>query len=264
MANLVDYATDRGVALITLSDPPVNAFTHEMIKDLDECITDARFDEDVQVIVIAGRGDHCFSAGANVAMLREVDPSFRCNFFQHASEVLQRVENTPKLVVAALNGHAAGLGFELALAADLRVARKGEGTLSLPEIDNGFLPGAGGVQRLARFLGKGRAMQLLIEGMRFGFEHAQTLGLVSHVWQCETGAEFLDQAVSYGRRFALPNRPTLAIAKLKRAIQAAFDMPLEHALALEREMQCQLVGSNDFGEALQAWLDKRTTTFQGR
>lgn len=264
MANLVDYTTDRGVALLTLSDPPVNAFTHEMIKDLDECITDARFDEDVQVIVIAGRGDHCFSAGANIAMLREVDASFRCNFFQHASEVLQRLEDTPKLVVAALNGHASGLGFELALASDLRVARKGEGTLSLPQIDYGILPGAGGVQRLARFVGKGRAMQLLLEGMRMSFEDGQDLGLVSHLWQCETGAGFLEQAVSHARRFALPDRPPLAIAKLKRSIHAAFDMPLEHAIALEREMQGQLVATNDFSEALQAWLDKRPTKFQGR
>jgi len=264
MANLVEYTTDRGVALITLSDPPVNAFTHEMIKDLDESITDARFDEDVQVIVIAGRGDHCFSAGANIAMLREVDAAFRCNFFQHASEVFLRLETTQKLVIAGLNGHASGLGFELALASDLRVARKGEGTLSLPQIDYGILPGAGGVQRLARFVGKGRAMQLLVEGMRVGFEHAQTLGLVNHLWECESAADFLEQAVTYARRFALPNRPSLAIAKLKRAIQASFDMPLEHALALEREMQCQLVASNDFSEALQAWLDKRSTTFQGR
>ncbi len=264
MANLVDYATDRGVALITLNDPPVNAFTHEMVKELDECITDARFDEDVQVLLITGRGDHCFSAGTNIAMLREVDRGFRSNFYRHASEVLLRLENTPKLVIAALNGHASGLGFELALATDVRVARKGEGTLSLPQIDYGILPGAGGVQRLVRCVGRGRATQLLLEGMRVGFEHAQNLGLVSYVWECESGADFLDKAVAHARRFLLPERPSHAFGKLKRAIRAAYELPLDQALALEAEMQEQLLATEDFANALQAWLDKREVTFQGR
>jgi enoyl-CoA hydratase len=264
MTDLVDYTTDRGVAVLVLNDPPVNTFTHEMIKDLDECITDARFDEDVHVVVIVGHGEHCFSAGANIAMLREVDPDFRYNFFQHASETFLRLEHTPKLVIAALNGHAVGAGFELALACDLRIAWRGEGTLALPQIDYGMLPGAGGIQRLARTVGKGRAMQMLLEGGRLSFEQAQASGLVNHVWDAPSGVEFLDKVVAYGRRFTLPNKPVLAVGRLKRALQAASEMPLEQALAFDRELQAQLVRTDDLAEGLQAWLDKRAPTFQGK
>src|SRR4051794_33169779 len=106
MTTLVDYRTDAGLATITLTDPPMNAYTHEMMKDLDEVILDARFDNDVHVIIITGYGDRFFSGGANIKMLTEVDATFKYYFGLHASETLNRLEQTPKLVIAALNGHA--------------------------------------------------------------------------------------------------------------------------------------------------------------
>src|SRR6478752_8107638 len=101
---LVDYATSEGVALLTLNDPPVNGYTHEMMKDLDAAILEARFDGDVHVIVITGHGEKFFSAGANINMLKEADEAFKYYFCLHANETLSRLEQTPKLVIAAMNG----------------------------------------------------------------------------------------------------------------------------------------------------------------
>lgn len=264
MGNLINYKTDRGIALLVLNDPPVNSYTHEMIKDLDEAITDARFDEDVHVLVVAGHGEHSFCAGANISMLREVDPDFRISFFQHAAEVFARIEHSPKLVIAALNGHAVGGGLSLALACDLRIARHGEGTISLPELHLGIIPETGGMHRLVRVLGKGRAMQMILEGTPISFETALTLGLVNYVWDAESSVDFLNRVIEYARQFTPPNKASLAVGRLKRAIHIASEMSQEHADAFEREMQSLLVRSEDANEGLQAWIDKRVPSFHGK
>jgi enoyl-CoA hydratase/carnithine racemase len=150
---LVDYQTDAGVAVLTLNDPPVNGYTHEMMKDLDAAILEARFDPDVAVLVLTGHGERFFCAGANIQMLNEADPTFKYYFCLHANETLLRLEHTPKLVLAALNGHTVGGGLEIALACDLRIARRGAGKVGLPEVTLGVLPGTGGTQRLARTAG---------------------------------------------------------------------------------------------------------------
>jgi enoyl-CoA hydratase/carnithine racemase len=111
MGTLVNYATDKGVALLQLNDPPVNAYTHEMFKELDSCILEARFDNDVHVIVITGHGEKYFCAGANINMLRESDTTFKYYFCLHANETLSRLEATPKLCIAAINGHAVGAAW---------------------------------------------------------------------------------------------------------------------------------------------------------
>ena len=126
MGTLVNYSTDKGVAVLTLNDPPVNAYPYEMFRELDHCILDARFDNDVHVLVITGHGDKYFSAGANINMLHESDPTFKYYVCRHANETVTRLEQTPKLVIAAINGHAVGGGLEIALACDLRIARQGD------------------------------------------------------------------------------------------------------------------------------------------
>src|SRR6266704_2429270 len=131
---LVKFETRGGVALLTLDDPPANTYTHEMMRDLDDAILQARFDENVHVIVLRGAGEKFFCAGANINMLKAVNPVFKYYFCLHANETLNRFEQTPKLVIAALNGHTVGGGLEIAMAADLRIARKGAGKAGLPEV----------------------------------------------------------------------------------------------------------------------------------
>src|SRR5262245_42302245 len=155
---LVDYRVKNGVAWIELVDPPANTYTYEMMRDLDDAILQARFDENVHVIVLRGAGEKFFCAGANINMLKTVNPTFKYYFCLHANETLNRLEQTPKLVIAALNGHTVGGGLEIAMAADIRIARKGAGKVGLPEVSLGVLPGTGGTQRLARLINKSTAI----------------------------------------------------------------------------------------------------------
>src|SRR5437764_12377512 len=184
--NLIDYRVEKGVAILELNDPPANTYTYEMNKELDTCILNARMDDDVYVIVLRGSGDKFFSAGANIKMLSEVTPQFKYYFCLHANETLNRLEQTPKLVIAALNGHTVGGGLEVAMAADLRIARKDGGKIGLPEVALGVLPGTGGTQRLARLVGKARAIELLIGGRLMSFDQALALGLITELWDDKT------------------------------------------------------------------------------
>ena len=122
--DLVRYRAAEGVALLTLNAPPANTYSYEMMQELDRSILRARMDEAVHVIVITGQGEKFFCAGANIQMLAEVTPEFKYYFCLHANETLVRLEQTPKLVIAALNGHTVGGGLEVAMAADLRIARR--------------------------------------------------------------------------------------------------------------------------------------------
>ena len=185
---LVDYWTDGGVAVIQLNDPPANTYTYEMNRELDEAILKARFDDSVYVIVLRGAGNKFFSAGANIGMLNRVTPKFKYYFCLHANEMLSRLEQTPKLVIAALNGHTVGGGLEIAMAADIRIARKEAGKIGLPEVNLGVLPGTGGTQRLSRLIGKVKALEMMVTGNQMSFDSAKEIELINDVWDAAPDA----------------------------------------------------------------------------
>ena len=261
---LVRYEAAGGVALLTLDDPPANTYTYEMMQQLDGAVLRARMDEGVHVVVIAGGGEKFFSAGANIKMLTEVTPTFKYFFCLHANETLSRLEQTPKLVIAAVGGHCVGGGLEIALAADIRIARKGAGKMGLPEVTLGVLPGTGGTQRLARTVGKSRAIELMATGELFDFERALELGLVNRLFEADNAASFLEQVLTYARQFAAPDAAALAIGRIKRSVQTGAEIPFESALALERELQQQLFQSEDAREGLSAYVEKRKPNFKGK
>jgi enoyl-CoA hydratase len=263
MGTLVNYATEKGVALLTLNDPPVNAYTHEMFRELDSCILEARFDNDVHVIVLTGHGDKYFCAGANINMLRESDATFKYYFCLHANETLSRLEQTPKLTIAAINGHAVGGGLEVALACDLRVAREGSYKIGLPEVGLGVLPGTGGTQRLARLVGASRAIELMVEGTTLPVSQAHAIGIVNKVWDANDHESFMRRVGAYAHEFTPPNRAASAVGKIKRAVVSGIDMSLEQGLALERELQAELFASHDAKEGLVAFTQKRKAAFRG-
>src|SRR5712691_5943819 len=261
---LIEYTSEKGVAILTLNDPPANTYSYEMMQQLDAGILKARMDERVQVIVITGSGEKFFCAGANIQMLGDVTPEFKYYFCLHANETLSRFEQTPKLVIAAINGHCVGGGLEVALAADLRVARRGAGKMGLPEISLGVLPGTGGTQRLARIVGKSRAIELMATGDLFDFERGQELGLVNQILDSETVEEFRKQVMDYARQFTTPNKAARAVGRIKRAVQTGAEIPFDSALALERELQQQLFQSEDAKEGLDAYVNKRKAEFRGK
>ncbi|MCC6672234.1 MAG: enoyl-CoA hydratase/isomerase family protein [Planctomycetes bacterium] len=257
--SLVQYRKAGHVAVLTLDDPPANTYSHEMMLDLDACILKARFDQDVHVLVLTGQGDRFFCAGANIGMLEKADPTWKYYFCLHANETLSRLEQTPKLVLAALNGHAVGGGLEVAMACDLRLARKGGGKIGLPEVALGVLPGTGGTQRLARIVGKAKAIELMCEGRNFTPEEAEALGLVNRVIE----GDFMAAVLEYAQGFCPPARAAMAVGHIKRAVQSGAELPLEYGLALERELQSKLFSSPDSHEGLQAYVGKRPGRFTG-
>ena len=261
---LVQYATENGVAVLTLNDPPANTYSYEMMQELDRAILRARMDEAAHVIVITGQGEKFFSAGANIKMLSEMSPTFKYYFCLHANETLSRLEQTPKLVIAAINGHCVGGGLEVAMAADLRVARRGAGKMGLPEVSLGVLPGTGGTQRLVRIVGKSRAIELMSTGELFSFERGLELGLLNQIYEAATGADFMAQVLEYAARFTPPGKAAHAVGRIKRSVQTGAEIPFESALALERELQQQLFQSADAREGLDAYVEKRPPQFKGK
>ncbi len=260
---LVRYDVKDKVALFTLEDPPANTYTHEMMRQLDGRILEARFDKNVEVIVITGAGEKFFCAGANIGMLADADPDWKYCFCLHANETLNRLEQTPKLVIAALNGHTVGGGLEIAMAADIRIARKDAGKVGLPEVGLGVLPGTGGTQRLVRLVGKPHAIQLMAEGSTFGFDEALKYGLVNDIYEQEDRDSFVAAVLEYAGKFTTPNKATKAVGLIKRAVQTGAELPFELALALERELQAQLFASSDAKEGLNAYIEKRPAEFTG-
>jgi enoyl-CoA hydratase len=262
---LVQYERgDDGVALITLCAPPANTYSYEMMRQLDAAILDARMDDGVHVLVLCGQGEKFFCAGADIRMLSSMAPRSKYYFCLHANETLNRLEQTPKLVIAALNGHCVGGGLEVALAADLRIARKGAGKVGLPEVNLGVLPGTGGTQRLTRILGRARALELMASGGLFDFEEGRELGVVSELVDAPNAADFMGRVRERARSFAPPGRASKAVGLIKRAVLSGSEVAFGEGLALERELQQQLFESEDAREGLAANIEKRAPQFKGR
>jgi enoyl-CoA hydratase len=260
MGDKVSYSADGGIATLTLRDPPANTYSYEMMQELDAAILRARMDDAVHVLVLRGDGEKFFCAGADIKMLQSATPSFKYNFCLHANETLNRLEQTPKLVIAGINGHCVGGGFEVAMACDLRLAKKGV-MIGLPEINLGVLPGTGGTQRLLRLVGKARALELLVQGANLTAEVAHGERMVSDVVE---PAAFESELRNYAERFVPPHKAAKAAGAIKRAVVSGAEMSFGDGLALERELQQQLFISDDAKEGIGAYVAKRKPEFKGR
>jgi enoyl-CoA hydratase len=258
---LVNYTTTDGIAIIELTNPPANTYSYEMMRQLDEAILQARFDENVHVLLIRGLGEKFFCAGAEISMLNAVTQAFKYYFCLHANETLTRLEQTPKLVIAALNGHTVGGGLEIALACDIRIARRNAGKVGLPEVTLGVLPGTGGTQRMARALPKNKAIELMVEGKLMSFEEAQSLGLINYIYESE---HYWEQVMDFARSFCPPNKASRAVGRIKRSVQSGSEVAFSEALALERELQQLCFQSEDAKEGIAAYIEKRQANFKAR
>jgi enoyl-CoA hydratase/carnithine racemase len=258
---LIKYENDGGLGIIQMEDAPANTYTYEMMQQLDTAILRARMDESVHVIVLRGAGEKFFSAGASIPMLTKADPTFKYYFCLHANETLSRLEQTPKLVIAALNGHTVGGGLEIAMACDIRIAKKEGGKIGLPEVNLGVLPGTGGTQRISRIVGRARAIELMATGRTFSFEEALEFGLIHYIYERES---FWDDVVAYARQFCPPNKASRAVGRIKRAVVTGSEVGFGEALGIERELQQLLFTSEDAKEGLKAYVEKRQPEFKGK
>jgi enoyl-CoA hydratase len=257
---LVRYTATDGIAVIELTNPPANTYSYDMMRQLDDAILQARFDDNVHVIVIRGEGEKFFCAGAEISMLNAVTPGFKYYFCLHANETLLRLEQTPKLVIAAMNGHTVGGGLEIAMACDIRIAHRNAGKVGLPEITLGVLPGTGGTQRMARALPKNKAIELMTEGKLMSFEDAQELGLINYIYESEN---YWEKVMEYARGFCPPNRASKTVGRIKRAVQSGPEVALSEGLAIERELQQLCFQSEDAKEGIAAYTEKRKGNFAG-
>ncbi len=260
MSELVQYQVENHIAQLTLTNPPANAYSYDMMLQLDSAILKARMDESVHVIVLRGSGDKFFCAGADIEMLGNVTPEFKYNFCLHANETLNRLEQTPKLVIAAINGHCVGGGLEVAMAADIRIAKAEGGKVGLPEVHLGVLPGTGGTQRLSRLVGASKSIELMATGQNLSFEQAKELGIINQILPAEN---FAAEVNTYAAQFTPPQKASFAVGAIKRAVRSGIEMSFQDGLALERELQQQLFKSKDAAEGISAFTEKRKPEFKG-
>jgi len=251
--------TDDNVGYIEIGKPKANTYDLAMMQEMDAAVEEFRFDENARVIVLTSSVPGFFSAGADIEMLKQSQPDFKAMFCLHCQETLDKFASTPKIVIAAINGHCVGGGLEIALATDLRMMAKDSGKIGLPEVTLGVLPGTGGTQRLPRLIGQSRALDMMITGKLLTPDEALEIGLVNYVYPKETFAQDVQAYAS-----ALAHGPARAVSLIKRSVLEGVEMPLTAGLALERELQNRLFVTEDAKEGLSAFVEKRKPTFKGR
>ncbi|MGW5136047.1 enoyl-CoA hydratase/isomerase family protein [Streptomyces sp. NPDC004135] len=254
--SVLHVTRDGAVATVRVDRPKVNAVDPAMIEEFLATLSPLAADPQVRCIVITGTG-RFFIAGADIAVMRDLSAVNQAKM-RRWIHVQRLIEQTPKPVVAAMNGHALGGGAELSLACDLRILST-EATFGFPEMRLGLFPGAGGSQRLPRLVGPHLAKRLMIEGELLAPQRALELRLVDVVVE---HAEFEATVAERARRLAA--QPTATIALLKRVVDEGYGLPLEEALEREEKGVADLIGTADAAEGLQAFLEKRAAVFTGR
>ncbi|MEW5945306.1 MAG: enoyl-CoA hydratase-related protein [bacterium] len=247
--------TEGNVLIVTLNRPPMNALNGELIVELGRLLDEAGEDAEVRAVVITGSGDKAFSAGADLSSGFGEDVG---SFVKRGQDAFTRIERFGRPVVAAINGHALGGGCEMAMACHFRIMKEG-GTIGLTESSLGIIPGYGGTQRLPRLIGRSRALEMMILGKRIGAGEALELGLVNEV--CGEG-ETLEKAKGLARRLA--ERAPVASKLIIDAVARGADLPIEDALAVERENFVKVIGTQDAAEGIRAFFEKKKPEFKGK
>ena len=246
-----------GVCLVTIDRPEVrNALSADVIRDLTAVLDHARDDDEVSVLVVTGAGDKAFVAGADITQLQHYTPETALE--SAMQRAFDAIEDFPKPTIAAVNGFALGGGCELAMSCDIRIASD-RARFGLPETTLGVLPGAGGTQRLARLVGTGRAVEMILTGRFVPADEALAMGLVTSVVASDA---LLDAARETAATIAAKGPLAVRLAKL--VVRAGMDADQATGQVVERLAQAVLYGSADKAEGTAAFLGKRTPAFQGR
>jgi enoyl-CoA hydratase/carnithine racemase len=255
----VTFSKADSVGTITLNRPPVNSYDIQFMQALDAAIDAADSDPQVKAVILKSASDKFFSAGADIKAFVANSAEANVDMTRTAHRALEKMALSPKVFVAAINGHALGGGLEMALACDLRFSAEGNFRLGLPEVTLGLLPGNGGTQRLPRLIGANKALEMMLTGETVGPEEAYRLGLVNKLFPAE---KFLEETEAYARKVA--SGASAAIGKIKQAVYLGIALPLSEALALERDLIAPLFKTEDAQEGLSAFVEKRQPVFKGR
>ncbi|MFQ5702262.1 MAG: enoyl-CoA hydratase-related protein [Acidobacteriota bacterium] len=257
LENILYEVRDR-IALVTINRPEkLNALNRRTLKELDRITETARTDPDVLGVVITGAGPKAFVAGADISELAEQTPLGGKDYAIYGQEILSRIESLGKVVIAAINGFALGGGCELALACNLRIASE-NAKLGLPEVTLGIIPGFGGTQRLARLVGKGRALELILSGEMIHAGEAHRIGLVNRV---VPEGQAVEEAFALARTIAA--RGPIAIRSAIEAVNEGMEMPIEEGFFLEATLFGLIATTEDFKEGTAAFVQKRKARFRG-
>lgn len=250
---------DGAVALVTINRPKVlNALNRQTIDELERAMRGFQHDTDVRAIVLTGAGEKSFVAGADINELAVLSPAEGQQHGRRGQAVFDLIENLGKPVVAAINGFALGGGCELAMACTLRIAAD-TARLGQPEVNLGIIPGYGGSQRLARLVGKGRALEILLSGEMVPALRAYEMGLVNKV---VPAADLLAEARTMAAQLAA--KAPLAVRYILEAVHHGMELPLSDAQAFEATLFGLVASTDDMKEGTRAFLEKRQARWQGR
>ena len=248
-----------GVLVITIDRPKsLNALNAQTVGEISSAFEAARMDDSVKVVIVTGGGEKAFVAGADITELAQMTPITGKAVAENGQRVFRTIEKFPKPVIAAINGFALGGGCELALACHIRIASE-KAQLGLPEVTLGIIPGYGGTQRMARLLGKGKALELILTGDRIPAAEAERIGLVNKVVPAE---ELMNAAETMARTIA--KRGPLAVSAAIEAVMSGSDMPFEEGQFLEATLFGLLASTEDMREGMTAFLEKRAAEFKNR
>lgn len=257
MGDLVRLEVEGGVGTLRLDRPPMNAIDEELGNDLWTATNEAVRREDVRAVVLYG-GEKVFAAGADIKAMSQMSPHDVRPYIQGLQEVLNFVEDVPKVTIAAITGYALGGGCELAMTADFRFMAE-DAKIGQPEIQLGIIPGAGGTQRLPRLVGPAKAKDIIYSGRHLGAEEALAIGLVDEV---HPAGEVYQKAAEAAARYA--EGPLVALRAAKAAINWGARVDLRTGVAFEREAFSDLFSTEDQAEGMTAFLEKREAKYKGR
>ncbi|MBZ0267472.1 enoyl-CoA hydratase/isomerase family protein [bacterium] len=252
-------AAEGAVGTITLNHPKANSYDIHFMQDLDAAIESHLANDAVKVVVMKSDLEKFFSAGADIKAFQANSTAANMKMIRFAHTALRKMGTSQKVFIAAINGFALGGGLEMALACDLRFAAEGEYRMGLPEVTLGLLPGNGGTQRLPRLVGRTKALDLMITGRTVQPAEALELGIVDRLYPA---AELHGATMKYATRLAAG--ATLAVGRIKQALMEGMDLPLDEALALERDLMEPLFDTADATEGIAAFAEKRQPTYTGR
>jgi enoyl-CoA hydratase/carnithine racemase len=251
---------EGNVGVLVLDRPPANAYDYDFLREFGNAVDEARVDDDVRAVVVRSASERFFSAGADLKAFEAGSQRRRAMTVVLGHEVFRKMENTPLVFIAAINGNAYGGGLELALACDFRFACEGEYRLGLSEVAVGLFPGNGGTQRLPRLVGLTKGLEMIVEARAVTPKEAQEIGLVDRLFP--DAASLQKGAMDYAAKLAAG--PTEAIGHAKVSAVLGFGATMEAGLAIEREAIAHIFGTEDAEEGIKAFTEKRKPEFRGR